>query len=196
MTGSRSGCNGEHGRGLVRFTRSGWVGRVALEEGDATEATRAVCEVLDHVAGGGTLEGTEDARMIEWTLFRILAAANDSRAAEWLARAHDALQAQAAQLADAECHDRGGYGNSRPYRNARGNDQAAQITGLVNDLLDVGRVATGKIHLQSQAVDVGAIAEAAASAMNHPGVRGCAHSPLSVLRPLSLWVIAFASSRS
>ena len=71
--------------------------RVALAEGNGAAALHAMQPVLDHVAGGGTLEGTE-ARMIEWTMHRVLAQAHDPRAGEWLARAHDALQAQAERL--------------------------------------------------------------------------------------------------
>jgi hypothetical protein len=71
--------------------------RVALAEGNGVAALQAMQSVLDHIAGGGTLQGTE-ARMIEWTMHRVLARAHDPRAGEWLARAHDALQAQAERL--------------------------------------------------------------------------------------------------
>ena len=47
------------------------------------------------------LEGVEFPRLVEWTCHRVLASAGDPRAAEWLARAHEALQAQAATIADA-----------------------------------------------------------------------------------------------
>jgi hypothetical protein len=60
---------------------------------------RAVQPVLEHVGSGGTLTGTS-ARLIEWTLHRVLAEARDPRAGEWLARAHEALQSHAAKLSD------------------------------------------------------------------------------------------------
>ena len=56
--------------------------------------------MLEHLANGGTLEGTETQRLIELTCHQVLANANDSRAAEWLARAQEALQAQAATIPD------------------------------------------------------------------------------------------------
>jgi hypothetical protein len=49
----------------------------------------------------GLLKGVELPRAVEWTCHRALASAGDARAAEWLARAHGALQRQAATLADA-----------------------------------------------------------------------------------------------
>ena len=55
-------------------------------------------------ADDNPLEGVEFPRLVEWTCHRVLASAGDRgdpRAAEWLARAHDALQAQAATIADA-----------------------------------------------------------------------------------------------
>jgi tetratricopeptide (TPR) repeat protein len=84
----------------MRHDIAAGLARVALHEGNAAEAKRAVRQVLDHLASGGTLEGTEDGRLIEWTLYRVLAAENDPRAVEWLTRAHDALQMQAERLID------------------------------------------------------------------------------------------------
>ena len=86
--------------------------RVALAEGNGAAALQAMQPVLDHIEGGGTLEGTE-ARMIEWTMHRVLAQANDPRAGEWLARARDALQAQAERLATPEL--RHGFLNNIPH---------------------------------------------------------------------------------
>ena len=48
-----------------------------------------------HVAAGGTLDGTEYPRLIELTCHQALARAGDPFAADWLARAHSALMAQA-----------------------------------------------------------------------------------------------------
>ncbi len=55
-------------------------------------------------AGVDTLEGMNEPRLIEMTCYRVLAGtggAGDPRAAEWLTRAHLAVQAQAATIADA-----------------------------------------------------------------------------------------------
>jgi hypothetical protein len=51
-------------------------------------------------ADDNMLEGVEFPRWVEWTCHRTLASAADDRSAEWLARAHAALQAQAANIAD------------------------------------------------------------------------------------------------
>ena len=85
--------------GIQHDAASGLV-RVALAQGDTGAALRAATPVLDLVARGGTLDGTEGARLIELTCHRALRACGDPRAGEWLARAHDALQLQAATIAD------------------------------------------------------------------------------------------------
>jgi class 3 adenylate cyclase len=74
---------------------SAGLARVALAEGDATAAVAALQPLLEHIAGGGTLDGTEHPRLIELSCHQALARANDPRADEWLARAHSALMAQA-----------------------------------------------------------------------------------------------------
>ena len=61
----------------------------------AQAALQALQSLLDHLAAGGTLDGTEYPREIELTVYQALALAGDPRAAEWLARAHTALMAQA-----------------------------------------------------------------------------------------------------
>ncbi|MEO6744425.1 MAG: hypothetical protein ABIS28_20490, partial [Caldimonas sp.] len=50
------------------------------------------------------LDGVEFPRLVEWTCHRVLASAGareDPRADAWLARAHEALQVQAATIQDA-----------------------------------------------------------------------------------------------
>jgi tetratricopeptide (TPR) repeat protein len=79
---------------------SAGLARVAIALGDGASALHEVEVVLEHLANGGTLEGTETQRLIELTCHQVLANANDSRAAEWLARAQEALQAQAATIPD------------------------------------------------------------------------------------------------
>ena len=76
--------------------------RVALGQGDAATALREVEALLTQLAGIDTLEGMNEPRLIELTCYRVLAGANgDSRATEWIARANEAVQAQAATIADA-----------------------------------------------------------------------------------------------
>ena len=79
--------------------------RVALAQGDTAAAMQALAPLLAVGARTGAddnpLEGVEFPRLIEWTCHRVLAMRGDPRAAEWLARAHEALQAQAATISDA-----------------------------------------------------------------------------------------------
>jgi len=80
--------------------------RVALAEGDAAAALAALQPLLDHVAGGGTLDGAECPRLIELTCHQALARAGDPAAADWLACAHSALMAQADAIGrDGSQHD-------------------------------------------------------------------------------------------
>jgi predicted ATPase/class 3 adenylate cyclase len=74
---------------------SAGLARVALTEGDTQAAPAALQPLLNHVASGGTLEGADRPRLIELTAYQTLARAQDPRAADWLARAHAALMAQA-----------------------------------------------------------------------------------------------------
>ena len=67
----------------------------ALAEGDTAAALAALQPLLDHMAAGGTLDVTEDPRLIELTCHQALARAGDPAAADWLTRAHTALMAQA-----------------------------------------------------------------------------------------------------
>ena len=61
----------------------------------AQAALRALQPLLDHLAAGGTLDGSTAPRLIELTVHQALALAGDPRADEWLTRAHSALMAQA-----------------------------------------------------------------------------------------------------
>ncbi len=82
----------------MQHDASAGLARVALAEGDTAAALAAVAALkplLDFVAAGGTLDGTEDPRQIELTCHQVLQRAGDPRAAEWLQRAHTALMAQA-----------------------------------------------------------------------------------------------------
>ena len=78
-----------------QHTASAGLARAALAEGDTAAALAALQPLLDHVAAGGTLDAAEDRRLIELTCHQALARAGDPAAADWLARAHTALMAQA-----------------------------------------------------------------------------------------------------
>jgi predicted ATPase len=83
---------------------SAGLARAALAAGDdgaAQAAMEALQPLLDHVAAGGTLEGTESRCLVELTCHQALARAGDPRADEWLVRAHGALMAQAEAITDA-----------------------------------------------------------------------------------------------
>ncbi len=78
--------------------------RVALAQGDVAAALQALGPLLaldaQAGAGGVTLEGTDLPRLIELTCHQVLAKAGDARAAGWLRRAHDAMQATADRITD------------------------------------------------------------------------------------------------
>jgi len=89
-----------------RHDAAAGLARVALARGDTAAAMQALEPLLARGATTGAeenpLEGVEFPRLVEWTCHRVLASAGDrARAAEWLARAHEALQAQAATISDA-----------------------------------------------------------------------------------------------
>jgi class 3 adenylate cyclase/tetratricopeptide (TPR) repeat protein len=78
---------------------SAGLARAALAEGDASAALAALAPVLEMSASGDTLDDTELPRLIELSCHQALARIGDARAAEWLARAHRALMAQADAIA-------------------------------------------------------------------------------------------------
>ncbi|MES3014688.1 MAG: adenylate/guanylate cyclase domain-containing protein [Pseudomonadota bacterium] len=80
---------------------SAGLARVALAEGDAPAALAALQRLLDLVAAGSTLDGTNDCRWIELTCHQVLTRAGDLRAADWLVRAHTTLMSQAEAIPDA-----------------------------------------------------------------------------------------------
>ena len=76
--------------------------RSALAQGAGPRALQELKPLLDHVAAGGTLGGVDCPREVELTCHRVLAAAGDPRAAEWLKCAHANLQATAVTIGDPE----------------------------------------------------------------------------------------------
>jgi tetratricopeptide (TPR) repeat protein len=85
----------------LQHTASAGLARVALAEGNTAAALAALQPMFNHVAVGGTLDNTDHPRQIELTCHQALASAGDPHAADWLARAHHALMAQAAAISDA-----------------------------------------------------------------------------------------------
>ena len=83
-----------------RHDASTGLARVALASGDVAGARLAMEGLLAHLAGGGTLKGT-DAQRIRLTCYQVLAPTGDPRAAELLAAAHTELQSLAATITDA-----------------------------------------------------------------------------------------------
>ncbi len=75
--------------------------RVALAEGDLAAALDHLQEILDHLAGGGNLEGTETPNLVRLTCFQALEQARDARAQGVLEAAYRVVRLRA----DAIDHD-------------------------------------------------------------------------------------------
>ena len=86
----------------IRHDATAGLSRVALAKGDMAAAMQQVESLLAYCISGGTLEGTQSSRGIELSCYHALARAGDTRASEWLARAHANLQAKVATIPDAE----------------------------------------------------------------------------------------------
>ena|SRR5688572_4975034 len=88
-----------------RHDAAAGLARVALAQRDTGAAMQALASLValgaKTSADDNPLSGVEFPRLVEWTCHRVLKRANDPRAAEWLVRAHEALQAQAATITDA-----------------------------------------------------------------------------------------------
>jgi class 3 adenylate cyclase/tetratricopeptide (TPR) repeat protein len=91
----------------MQHDASAGLARVALARGDRTAALQAIEPLLALDAeagiGGSPFDGTDTPRSIELTCYRVLAASagtHDPRAATWLHRAHEAVQAAAARIGD------------------------------------------------------------------------------------------------
>ena len=86
--------------GGQRYDAAAGLARVALAQGDTAGALLPVERLLAHIAGGGTLDGTEGRQLIRLSCHQVLARAEDPRAAEVLASAYAEVQARAATIAD------------------------------------------------------------------------------------------------
>jgi len=88
-----------------RHDAAAGLARVALAKGDSSAAMHALAPLLALGATTGAVEnpldGVEFPRLVEWTCHRALTSAGDQRASGWLARAHEAVQDQAAAIDDA-----------------------------------------------------------------------------------------------
>ena len=83
-----------------QYEATAGLARVALARGDVAAAMHALQGLLAHLANGGSLQGTEQPRLIQLTCYLVLAAAGDPRAEQMLASAHAALQAVEATISD------------------------------------------------------------------------------------------------
>jgi tetratricopeptide (TPR) repeat protein len=79
---------------------SAGLARVALAQGDAAGAIKAVAELLRQLDNGDALEGTEAPYLIRLTCYQALARLGDARARALLQSAHSELQAVAATLTE------------------------------------------------------------------------------------------------
>ncbi len=75
--------------------------RAALQSNDIDGAMREVELLLAHWAAQGRFAGTCEPRLLELICYQVLVAAGDSRAAEWLERAHTNLMSTADTISDA-----------------------------------------------------------------------------------------------
>ncbi len=74
--------------------------QAALESGDELAAVMLVEEILDYLAGGGTLDGTEEPLRVYFICYRVLHAVQDRRAVQILTTAYDLLKEWAAKIED------------------------------------------------------------------------------------------------
>lgn len=86
--------------GSAPHEASASLARLALSHGDTAAALDHLQDLLAHLAAGGSLQGAEFSRLIEWTCHDVLAQAGDPRAAHVLEQAHKSLQATAATITD------------------------------------------------------------------------------------------------
>jgi class 3 adenylate cyclase/tetratricopeptide (TPR) repeat protein len=84
----------------VRFDADAGLALVALAGDDVPAAMRALSGVLDHFDGGGSLDGTEQPRVIWLVAYRVLARAGDPRTSGVLRGAYEGLQRDAAAIPD------------------------------------------------------------------------------------------------
>jgi tetratricopeptide (TPR) repeat protein len=82
------------------------LGLLSLAEGDHAGALEAANEIVDHLAQGRDLDGTEEPFRIRLSCYQVLNELGDARAKSTLAAAHTVLQAHAARIVDADLRRR------------------------------------------------------------------------------------------
>lgn len=101
----------------LQHDASAGLARISLSERNFDAALRALDALLelDAIAGfeSNVLEGTDGPRRIQWTCYQALVRAGDPRAADWLRRVHEAVQAMAARISDSSL--RQGYLHNIPH---------------------------------------------------------------------------------
>lgn len=85
--------------GLAVEARAG-LAQVALAQQNQATAVGHVESLIDHLANGAGVDGTDAPFDIYMNCFRVLDAAQDARAASWLHTARDLLQTRAAAILD------------------------------------------------------------------------------------------------
>ncbi len=85
----------------TRFDAGAGLALAVLELGDSAKAIQWVEDLLSHLAGGGTLDGAEEPRLVQLSAYRVLASAADERRCGLLADAYRELQSRAASITDA-----------------------------------------------------------------------------------------------
>ena len=84
---------------LLAWARAGAPGDAV--GGPRDDSAPFAIDATDTTDAAGNVDGAEYPRLIELTVYRVLAAAGDPRASAWLQRAHSALMAQADAITDA-----------------------------------------------------------------------------------------------
>ena len=74
--------------------------KLALMQGDTSQALEHARAILEHLSAGGTLDGTEEPLRIRLTCQQVLASAGDPRAGNILAALHTELMARAERITD------------------------------------------------------------------------------------------------
>jgi class 3 adenylate cyclase/tetratricopeptide (TPR) repeat protein len=90
----------------IRYDAAAGLARVVLAQGDVAGALLHLEELLIHLAGGGTLDGTEARQLVRLICHDVLQRAGDPRASGLLASAHTELQDRAATITDATLRHR------------------------------------------------------------------------------------------
>ena len=86
--------------GGQQFVATAGIARVALTQGDAEAALRAIAGPMAHWDSRSAVVSALDVRLIKLTCCRVLELARDPRAADWLEQTYSELQSTAARIRD------------------------------------------------------------------------------------------------